>query len=122
MDGFLNGSRYLLMDRDTKYSEAFCQILKQENIKSVRLPPKSRNLNGYVAYCTSLVRLGRISGNRRRSDSFWPLGFYGSGVIEWIEQTLLLVIVWVSTQQSMMAPDLDHVHRHLKLFCNLGER
>ena len=28
--------------------------------------------NGYVACCTSFVRLGKTSGNRRRSDSFWP--------------------------------------------------
>jgi putative transposase len=48
IDGFLNDSRYLLMDRDTKYSEGFCQILKQENIQCVRLPPKSPNLNAHL--------------------------------------------------------------------------
>ena len=44
IDGFLNNSRYLLMDRDAKYSQAFCQILEQQRIKCVRLPPKSPNL------------------------------------------------------------------------------
>ena len=48
IDGFLNDARYLLMDRDTKYSEGFCQILKQENIQCVRLPPKSPNLNAHL--------------------------------------------------------------------------
>ena len=48
LDGFLNDSRYLLMDRDTKYSEAFCQVLQQENIKCLRLPPKSPNLNAHL--------------------------------------------------------------------------
>ena len=48
IDGFLNGSRYLLMDRDTKYSEAFCQVLQQENIQCLRLPPKSPNLNAHL--------------------------------------------------------------------------
>jgi transposase InsO family protein len=48
IDGFLNGSRYLLMDRDTKYSEAFCELLEQENIKCLRLPPRSPNLNAHL--------------------------------------------------------------------------
>ena len=48
IDGYLNRSRYLLMDRDTKFSEAFCRILEQESIKSVRLPPKSPNLNSHL--------------------------------------------------------------------------
>jgi putative transposase len=48
IDGFLNGSCYLLLDRDTKYSEAFCEILRQEQIKIVRLPPRSPNLNAHL--------------------------------------------------------------------------
>jgi putative transposase len=36
------------MDRDTKYSEGCCQILKQEGIKIVCLPPLSPNLNAYL--------------------------------------------------------------------------
>ena len=71
-DGFLNGKRYLLMDRDTKFCESFRSFLANEGITPVRLPAKSPNLNGYVACCTSFVRWGRTSGNRRRSDSFCP--------------------------------------------------
>lgn len=48
IDGILNDSRYLLMDRDTKYSEAFCNVLEQENIKCLQLPPKSPNLNAHI--------------------------------------------------------------------------
>jgi putative transposase len=48
IDGFLQGTSYLLLDRDTKYSEAFCQILQQEHIKIVRLPPLSPNLNAHL--------------------------------------------------------------------------
>jgi len=47
-DGFLNGQRYLLMDRDTKFCEAFRDILRGEGIKPVRLPPQSPNLNAYI--------------------------------------------------------------------------
>ncbi len=45
-DGFLNGKRYLIMDRDTKFCEAFREILEDEDVKPLRLPPRSPNLNG----------------------------------------------------------------------------
>jgi len=47
-DGFLLGSRYLIMDRDTKFSEAFRNILDNEGVESVRLPPRSPNLNPHI--------------------------------------------------------------------------
>ena len=37
-DGFLNGKRYLLMDRDSTFSAAFRGILQGEHVESVRLP------------------------------------------------------------------------------------
>ena len=43
--GFLNGCRYLLHDRDGKFCEAFTGILEAVGIKSVKLPPRSPNLN-----------------------------------------------------------------------------
>ena len=47
-DGFLNGKRYLIMDRDTKFCESFRAALKQEGVESVRLPPRSPNLNAHA--------------------------------------------------------------------------
>jgi putative transposase len=46
--GFLKGKRYLLMDRDTKYSESFRFLLKGSGVEPVRLPPKSPNLNAHI--------------------------------------------------------------------------
>jgi putative transposase len=46
-DGFLCGKRYLLMDRDGKFSAAFRQILSDAGTEPVRLPPRSPNLNDY---------------------------------------------------------------------------
>ena len=40
-DGFLLRKKYLLMDRDSKFSEGFRSILKQSSTESVRLPPRS---------------------------------------------------------------------------------
>ena len=46
--GFLNGCRYLLHDRDAKFCEAFTEILEAVGIKSVKLPPRSPNLNAHL--------------------------------------------------------------------------
>ena len=47
-DGFLRDKRYLLLDRDTKYSDAFRGILVREGIQVIRLPPRSPNLNAFA--------------------------------------------------------------------------
>jgi transposase InsO family protein len=44
-DDFLRGKKYLLMDRDAKFSEAFRIILEQAGVEAVRLPARSPNLN-----------------------------------------------------------------------------
>jgi hypothetical protein len=47
-DGFLLGTRYLLMDRDTKHCAAFRDMLEQEQIHCLRLPPRSPNLTPHI--------------------------------------------------------------------------
>jgi putative transposase len=37
-DGFLCGKRHLILDRDTKYCEAFRRVLEREGIEVIRLP------------------------------------------------------------------------------------
>ncbi len=48
VDGFLNGKRYLLMDRDGKFCSEFREFLKDEGINPVRLPARSPDLNAYI--------------------------------------------------------------------------
>ncbi len=47
-EGFLSGCRYLLHDRDTKFSAAFCDILRSSRIHPLALPPRSPNLNSQL--------------------------------------------------------------------------
>ena len=47
-DPFLRRTRFLIMDRDTKYSAAFRAALIRERIEPIRLPPRSPNLNAYA--------------------------------------------------------------------------
>jgi len=44
----LVGARYLIHDRDAKYTASFDEILKSVAIRPVRLPPHSPNLNAFA--------------------------------------------------------------------------
>lgn len=44
-DGFLNGKRYLIHDRDPLFTKEFREALGGAGVKSVKLPPRSPNLN-----------------------------------------------------------------------------
>jgi transposase InsO family protein len=48
VDGLLAGKRYLIHDRDPLYTKEFLSILAAAGIESVRLPPRSPNLNAYA--------------------------------------------------------------------------
>jgi transposase InsO family protein len=52
-EGCLLGKRYLLHDRDTKFTQAFDTLLKDSGVEPVLLPPRSPNLN---AHCERFVR------------------------------------------------------------------
>jgi transposase InsO family protein len=47
-DGFLQGKRFLIHDRDPLFTEAFAKTLKAAGVEVVKLPPQSPNLNAYA--------------------------------------------------------------------------
>jgi putative transposase len=53
VDGFLLGKRYLLHDRGTKFTYVFDELLKDNGMEPIVLPPRSPNLN---AHCERFVR------------------------------------------------------------------
>jgi putative transposase len=48
VDGILNGKRYLIHDRDPLFTAEFLAMLADAGVKSVKLPPRSPNLNAYA--------------------------------------------------------------------------
>jgi len=46
--GFLRGKKYLLMDRDAKFSEPFRAALERAGVEAVRLPLRSPNLTPHI--------------------------------------------------------------------------
>jgi putative transposase len=47
-DGALHSKRYLIIDRDTKYTDQFRRLIRGNGTKVIRLPPMSPNLNAYA--------------------------------------------------------------------------
>ena len=47
-DGFLRGTRYLIHDRDPLFSGEFAETLGTIGVQSVKLPPRSPNLNAHA--------------------------------------------------------------------------
>ena len=46
--GFPESCRYLIHDRDTKFTDAFRMIIKSSDVEPLRLPVRSPNLNAYA--------------------------------------------------------------------------
>ena len=47
-DGFLVGKEYLIHDRDPLFTQEFQETLAAAGVKTVRLPPRSPNLNAHA--------------------------------------------------------------------------
>jgi hypothetical protein len=77
--GGIRQCRYVLHDRDSKFSAAFDGVLASESIRCLRLPPRSPNLNAFAerwcapssrsAYRGSFCLVNpRCNGRRRATD------------------------------------------------------
>jgi putative transposase len=61
--GVLASKRYLIVDRDTKYTEQFRKLIENSGTEVIRLPPMSPNLNAYAERFVRSIKeecLGRI--------------------------------------------------------------
>jgi len=73
VDGFLVGKRFLLHDRDPLFTATFRETLAAAGVETVRLPPKSPNLNAFAerfirsikeSYLDRLILVGEASLRR----------------------------------------------------------
>jgi len=48
VDGFLHGKSHLIMDNDTRFSEAFCKILTDVDVEPVKIAPGCPNMNAHM--------------------------------------------------------------------------
>ena len=57
-DGFLEGKRYLILDRDSNYTAAFRRLLKDSGVKPVILPRRSPDLDAFAERWVLTARFG----------------------------------------------------------------
>jgi putative transposase len=74
-DGFLTAKRFLIRDRDPRFTMAFRETLAAADVQVVRLPPRSPNLNAYAERVVRTIKescLDRIilvgEGSLRRAQ------------------------------------------------------
>jgi transposase InsO family protein len=60
--GFLSGCKYLIHDRDSKFYNSFCAIIKSGGVDPLKLPPRSPNLNSFSERWVLSVKSECISG------------------------------------------------------------
>ena len=60
-EGFLCGMRYLIHDRDSKYTHQFLGMLNDAGVQGVRLPRRSPNLNSFAERFVRSVRVECLS-------------------------------------------------------------
>ena len=61
LDGFLLDVRYLILDRDSIFTAAYRDLLKNAGVKLVRLPPRSPNLNAYAERYVRTIKEGCLN-------------------------------------------------------------
>ena len=59
--GFLESRRYLIHDRDTKFTDSFRVIIESGQIKPLKLPAQSPNLNAYAERWVKSVKEEALS-------------------------------------------------------------
>ena len=58
VDGFFREKRYLIHDRDPLYTKDFLSMLAERGIESVKLPPRSPNLNAFAERFVRSIKEG----------------------------------------------------------------
>ena len=89
-DGFLRNARYLILDRDSKYSAEFRNALDREGINLIRLSPRFPNLNAFAERFVRSIK----------SECLNRMIFFGQHLLAVTTNRLILVAARGSGTQS----------------------
>ena len=59
--GFLDDQRYLIHDRDSKFSAAFGEMMRSAGVEPIKLPPRSPDLNAFAERWVRSVKSESLS-------------------------------------------------------------
>ena len=95
--GVLHAKRYLIIDRDTKYSQQFRRLVQDSGTKVIRLPPMSPNLNAYAERFVRSIKdecLDRMilvgQGSLRRAVAQYVTHYHAERNHQGLENRLIL--------------------------------
>ena len=114
--GALYAKRYLVTDRDTKYSEQFRRLIGDSGTKVIRLPPMSPNLNAFAERFVRSIKdecLDRMifvgQASLRRAVAEYLSHYHAERNHQGLENRLIV-------PAAIQAND-GAVHRHTRLGC-----
>ena len=76
VDGFFMGKRYLIHDRDPLYTKDFLGILATTGVQSVKLPPRSPNLNAHAERFVRTIKESCLDQMIFFGEDSLPLAIY----------------------------------------------
>jgi putative transposase len=106
-EGFLLGKRYLIHDRDTKFTQAFDGLLKVSGVEPIVLPPRSPNLN---AHCERFVR-------SIKEEALEQMVLLGEGSLSYAIQQYL---AHYHTERNHQGLDNQLIAREEEVGCHTG--
>jgi putative transposase len=106
-DGFLLGKTFLIMDRDTKYTEEFRNYLDREGMKPVRCPVRAPNCNAFAERFVRSIKeecLDRIilfgEASLRRALREYVKHYHGERNHQGVDNQLLKPLATVSSTDA----------------------
>ncbi len=101
--------KFLLRDRDTKFSAAFDEVFRSEGLRVIHLPYRRPVAKGLASHCTSCAR---CDTNRCRPVVMDSLVSGWGVVARRVVEAFASVVVDVTAEQASEPPLLQGLHGH----------
>jgi putative transposase len=109
--GALHTKQYLIIDRDTKYSEPFRRLIRDAGTNVIRLPPMSPNLNAYAERFVRSIKdecLNRMvfigQASLRRAVAEYMDHYHGERNHQGLENRLIRTPAVVAANDGAISP------------------
>ena len=116
--GVLHAKRCLIVDRDTKYSDQFRRLIRDNGTKVIRLPPTSPNLNAYAERFVRSIRLECLNqmifigeASLRRAVAEYVAHYHGERNHQRLNNRLIRGVRVSTERGSGLIPKSESRHR-----------